>query len=122
MDDLLTLVTVLIALSIASERLVEIIKGFIPYFNQPKSTKKDPKEEARRKAYLQIMAVAAGLVTAFLARSALVGVVPEIFQSFWGILALGLLASGGSGLWNSILAYFLEVKDLKKITVEKAQE
>ena len=33
----------------------------------------------------------------------------------WGmILALGLLASGGSGFWNTILSYAVNMKDLKR--------
>jgi hypothetical protein len=30
------------------------------------------------------------------------------------LIALGFLASGGSGLWNSILTYLLQVKDIKE--------
>lgn len=44
------------------------------------------------------------------------------------ILALGLLASGGSAFWNSVLEYLLKAKDFQankadkeKIKVEKAE-
>ena len=36
----------------------------------------------------------------------------------WSIFGLGLLASGGSGFWNSILTYVTKVKDIKKIEAD----
>ena len=124
MENLLSIVTLLIALSVASERLVEIIKGLCPWLNEQKD---GPKEEGRRKAALQALAVAAGILTAFLARPAILNVVPGPWQSgevqpYFSILALGLLTSGGSGLWNAVLAYLLKVKDIKKLEFEEFRE
>ena len=128
MDDLLTFVTVLIPLSIASERLVEIIKGWIPALNEMQPSDSDTNipftkiayTEGRRKAILQILAVVAGILTAWIGQSAIAEVAPAIAGTGpWGVLALGLLASGGSGLWNSVLTYILQIKELKTITVEK---
>jgi hypothetical protein len=88
---LTTIISLLVALSIASERLVDIIKGLVPCLNQqrPKSV-----EERWRKAALQLLAVGAGITTAWLASP----VVPDFIpHGFIGNLALGLLASGGSG-------------------------
>jgi len=39
--------------------------------------------------------------------------VPEVLDNSAGLFVLGLLASGGSGFWNSILSYLLKVKDIK---------
>src|SRR5947209_4069642 len=114
-ETLPTIVTLLIALSVASERLVEIIKGVIPFLNQQNQ---NTTKEGWRRAAVQAMAVVAGIVTALLARSAITDVVPKAWQSTSGILALGLLASGGSGLWNAVLGYLLQVKDLKKLDVK----
>ena len=61
-DTLSAVVTLLVALSVASERLVEIIKGIIPGLNQENP---DPIKEGRRKAWLQILAVGCGVVTAY---------------------------------------------------------
>ena len=119
MDTASTIVTLLITLSVASERLVEIVKGIFPFLNQQSQ---DPKMEGWRKAILQAMAVGAGIVTALLAQSMIADVVPAEWQSTTGILALGLLASGGSGLWNTILSYLLQVKDLKKLDVKAKME
>jgi hypothetical protein len=111
MTKISTVVSLLIALSIASERLVEIVKGCIPALDQPRV---DPTAEGRRRAVLQLLAVVAGIVTAFLAS----GIIPsELHEATTPLatIALGLLASGGSGFWNSILTYVGKVKDVKSL-------
>ena len=67
---------------------------------------------------MQILAVLSGLLTAFLAKDYLP---PELADATkgWSILGLGLLASGGSGFWNSILTYVTKVKDIKKVEAEE---
>ncbi len=114
--DVPVVVTVLVALSVASERLVEIIKGLFPTLN---TENPDPTKEGWRKAGLQAMAVAAGIITAWVARPALPADLSPAWTTFPGILGLGLLASGGSGFWNSVLAYFLALKELKKAEVRQ---
>jgi hypothetical protein len=110
LTELTALVSLIAALSIASERLVEIIKGLVPSLDLQK---KDLKEEGRRRALLQILAVASGIVTALLARDYVPTQLSDPSKG-WSILGLGLLASGGSGFWNSILTYLLKVKDAAK--------
>jgi O-antigen/teichoic acid export membrane protein len=117
-SKLTIIVSLILALSIASERLVEIIKGLIPFLNLENS---DPKKEGWRRAALHILAVVAGIVTAVLARSA----IPEnVYKpsSDLSILALGFLASGGSALWNSVLTYFLKIKDIKELDVKEKKK
>ena len=58
-----TIVALLVALSVASERLVEIIKGIVPFLNHEQP---DEKKECRRKAALQALAVVAGIGTTLL--------------------------------------------------------
>ncbi|NOT54006.1 MAG: hypothetical protein HOP18_05315 [Deltaproteobacteria bacterium] len=114
MTELTTIVSLLIALSIASERLVEIVKGFTPWLDQQQS---DPKKEGQRRAVLQLLAVGAGIGTAFLAGP----MIPkEVYDATTplGTVALGLLASGGSGFWNSVLTYVTKVKDVKKLEAD----
>ena len=106
-----SIVGVLLALSIASERLTEIIKGFVSWLDKPITD--DPKHEGIRRSCVQILAVVCGLITAFLARNYIPAEVAEP-ADVWSILGLGLLASGGSGLWNSILTYVTKLKDVKK--------
>src|SRR6266446_10256675 len=83
---LTTAISLLVALSIASERLVDIIKGLVPWLNQQQ---RKPAEEGWRKATLQVLAVIAGITTAWLASAA----IPKgvgIPDDWTGTLALGL--------------------------------
>ena len=107
--QLTAVVTLLVALSVASERLVEIVKGVVPWLNQ--EIKNSPTKEGWRKASLQLLAVAAGILTASLSKDAIPDFVSAQFSDGKvSYLALGLLASGGSGLWNSILNYAAGLK------------
>jgi len=110
-NTLAVIVTLLIGLSVASERLVAIVKGLIPFLNQENA---NPVFEGWRTSALQALAVAAGIVTALLARPLIPSIVPG-WDNLPGLLALGLLASGGSGFWNSIQGYVNLVKDIKKL-------
>ena len=112
LTKLTTIVSLLVALSVASERLVEIIKGLFPFLNQQNV---DPKKEGWRKAAIQFLAVPAGIITAFLAKPAIPDFFPDHFTT---TLAVGLLASGGSGFWNSILTYVTRAKDIKGAEAE----
>lgn len=110
-SDLESIIGLLLAVSIASERLVEIIKGYFPWLNEEKQ---DPISEGHRKSALQMLAVAAGIVTAFLAQPILADSLSSMKNQGLAILSVGLLASGGSAFWNAILSYMLQVKNIKK--------
>jgi hypothetical protein len=114
---LTAIVGLLVALSVASERLVEIIKGFIPPLTG-KSTVQW--QEGVRRASNQLIAVGAGILTAYLASPA---IPEEVFPATRGatVIALGLLASGGSGFWNAVLSYVLQVKDIKEAAARDAR-
>ena len=111
MENISTIVVILVSLSIASERLVEIVKNGIPGLAEQR---KDPMKENWRKAFLQGLAVISGIVTALLARAAIGEALGAPFDTKAGIIALGFLASGGSGFWNSVANYLLKVKDIRK--------
>ena len=120
LNSLPSVVTLLIALSVATERVVEIVKGFWPYVNQQKS---DPIAEAKRTAVVQGLAVVGGIVIAWLSWPIVKQVLPvdETFTRIPTVLALGFLASGGSGFWNSILGYVLNLKTLQGAAADAAQ-
>lgn len=111
MDSLVNFIQILIALSIASERLVEIVKGFWPFLN---NTNKDAKKEGWRRVILHVLAAVSGIVTALLAQQWVGDAFPDGWNTPVALLAIGLLISGGSGFWNVILSYLLQVKNLKK--------
>ena len=108
-------VTLLVALSVSTERLVEIVKNIIPCLN---TQYEDAKKEGYRKASLHVLAFCGGIVTAILAKPAVSAVLSDALNNIWGYIALGLLASGGSGFWNGILTYILEVKNIKAGTAD----
>jgi len=112
LNNVSSIVALLAALSVASERLVEIIKGFFPSLNKENP---DAKKEDRRKSTLQILAVIAGITTACLASPAFPSTIPHDWMT---TLALGLLASGGSGFWNSIQTYVNKAKTIKTAEAE----
>ncbi len=114
-SELESIIGLLLAVSIASERLVEIIKGYFPWLNEEKQ---NPVSEGRRKSALQLLAVSAGIVTAFLAQPILADSLSNMNNQGLKILSVGLLASGGSAFWNAILSYMLQVKNLKKQEVK----
>ena len=112
--ELSAVVGLLAALSVASERLVEIIKGIFPSLDQ---TKTDAGQESRRKLTLHGLAILAGIATAFASSSAFPDAVKNLLpqgltgiQHWTGTVVLGFLASGGSGFWNSILDYVNKLK------------
>jgi hypothetical protein len=83
-----------------------------------KPTTRKTSRRRRRKAALQVIAVIAGITTAWLVGPAVPAFLPH---DFTGKLALGLLASGGSGFWNSILTYLTKAKDVKAAEAETRQ-
>jgi hypothetical protein len=132
MTKVTALVGLMVALSVASERLVEIIKGYVPWLdlkkNETDHSDKARKKEGQRRSALQLIAVASGVITASLAWTAISSVVqrPDLTYGspetwFW-IVGLGVLASGGSGFWNAVLTYFVNLKDLKEQTVKATEE
>lgn len=124
--DLIVIVTLLIALSGASERLTEIIKGILPFLNKENT---NPTFEGFRRAGIQLLAVVSGISTAFLSSSVIepilkkaVGGDDQNWNSMPAIFALGLLASFGAAFWNSILEYLLKAKDIQEVTAKKLKE
>jgi Sec-independent protein translocase protein TatA len=132
-EQLSTLVALLAALSVAAERLVEIVKNWFPasLAEEQKDAEGnvDVGKEGRRKVIVQILAIVASIITVILAWPAIAGSVPGApsggwWTSFTGwltIVAIGILVSGGSGFWNKIVGYVGAVRDLKNGTTEQTE-
>lgn len=118
LTNLPTVVTLIIALSVATERFVEIVKGVVPWLSQERP---DPREEAKRRSALQFLAVVGGVIVSALAWPVTRQIIPDV-QQVSLVLALGLLASGGSGFWNSILGYVTNLKNLQDATVQQVKK
>ncbi|HQR33802.1 MAG TPA: hypothetical protein PLK30_13790 [Blastocatellia bacterium] len=107
------------ALSVVTERFVEIVKGTIPFLNQ---SFEGAKEQWRNTA-LRLLAVVGGLLTVSLSHSEMGGFIEAMWnKGIAGQIALGLLASGGSGFWNAVLKYAGAVKDLRKTDLTARSE
>jgi hypothetical protein len=93
-------VTLMLAISLAAERMVEVLKDWLPNVYLFK-TNTDPTKESRRVAWIHLLAGVFGGVVAWVGK---LQVLPELGASSWkqDVLA-GLLASFGSAAWNHLL-------------------
>jgi len=115
MNSLTAFVTLMGAISVASERVVEILKGMIP----PLATELKGNAEGFRRAAVQILSGIVGAVIAYFAQPEIVSTMPSLSSDKIGWAAyviVGLLASGGSGLWNHVL----DIVQAMKISKETA--
>lgn len=100
LDWLISVLTLLVALSMSTERIVELVKSTLPWLKEG-----DPRalpENGRRLA-VHALAVVAGIGAAFLGAPAIPDTLfPKPIDPRL-LVALGLMASGGSSFWNSAL-------------------
>lgn len=121
-DALDSLVPFLLAISLASERLITILKTAVPWLAEEQKTdakEVDLQRDKSRRLIVQGTAIAASLATVMLVFNTVNPMqrVP-IGGNQYSILVLAILGSGGSAFWNNILGYTKALKDVK--TVEKA--
>jgi hypothetical protein len=124
LQSLPAVITLLIALSVATERAVEIVKSLIPWLDTINPT---PAIEGRRRATIQALAVVFGVVIAYFTWPVIAEVIRTPGEAtppmdVATVLALGLLASGGSGFWNSLLSYTVSLKSLKSTEARERAE
>ncbi len=120
MDALTTFVTAMIALSVGAERITEIVKGMIPWLREPPGN--DPNADGRRRAALQSIAAVGGGVAAWMIGPdhflpKLVPTDPTSLQKAFVCALLGLMASGGSALWNHVLDIIGVVKETREVAL-----
>jgi hypothetical protein len=104
--EITKLVTLVLAISVAGERLVALITTLFPWLaaGPTPTAPADPKKEAIRKTILMIITFLCCLLTAYL--------IPGNSGKI-NIALLALLASGGSTFWTSLLGYTKAVSDIK---------
>jgi hypothetical protein len=115
MMDIPANVALLAGLSMAAERLVEIFRGYF-FVGFPAATPATARDEALRTAKIDTLAIIAGIVTAVFAK-----IVNVLVFEWWEVAVFGVLAGAGSGFWNTVLTYMLQVKNLKKEEVLSAR-
>ncbi len=125
MSQLTAFAGIMVAISMAVERCVEILKGIVPALA---TANPDPKKDGRRAAVLQVLAVIFGTIIAELSTSQVKGVVPVFSSAFEGwertlgtCVLLGFMASGGSGFWNHVLDLVGALKIQQEQAAEQAQ-
>lgn len=112
-DKLTAFFTLMAAMSIATERVIEILKGIFPSLA---ATDNDPKKEQRRHMILQMLAALAGMAVAAVGHTQVSNALGGLLNSsgdMWslgnvGRMALkygvvGVMVSGGSAMWNHAL-------------------
>jgi len=119
-ENLTELFALILAISLASERLVTIIKSAIPWLTDEKKTdaqEVDLSADKWRRIIVQLIAfLCAWITSSFLAEGGfnLFGIVPfGTAEGEFLVIILGLLASGGSAFWTNILGYTKAVKDIR---------
>jgi len=120
-DRLSAFFTLMAAMSIAAERVVEIIKGIVPSLA---ATDPDVKKERRRHMTLQLVAALAGIGVAAAAHNQVNRSLDDFLNSSgdaWGMglmavkyVILGVMVSGGSALWNHALDIVGAVKTVQE--------
>ncbi len=120
MENLTGLLGFLAALSLATERITEVIKGF-PFLSRWLAVERAGGSTAEefRKASIHIMAIAVGTVLTALTQDQLSSMLGLSYSGFWVYLLFGAMASGGSGLWNSALDIVREVNRQKQVLTDK---
>jgi hypothetical protein len=119
MDKITNLVSFLAALSIATERITEIVKG-LPLLSGWLAVERPANStgEALRKASVQIIALLAGALVTYLVREPLAAKLQISDIQPYMYVVFGAMASGGSGFWNSALDILREVNRQKQIATE----
>jgi hypothetical protein len=137
-NDLSEMTTILLAISLASERVVTILKTTFPVWlaDEKKTEAQEVDLVADKNRRLMILFIS--FLTSWFAASFLADVPGLVNQELFGAegstflgyikfgdtqlptFILGLLASGGSSLWSNVLGYTKAVKDVQ--TQRKASE
>ncbi len=122
-EDITALSTLLVAIGLASERLVTIVKTFLPEHlaKERKSDKEvvDPVEDRmRRIGVLLIAYLAAWITTSFLASGGFDPFGEIVFGSENStsipVFLIAFLSMGGSAFWSNIIGYTSAIKDIRK--------
>lgn len=103
LDKLAALVSTILALSLAVERVIEILKGWIHIW--PFAPEEDGSKELRRCGAIHVLSAVIGGVIAGFGHIAIIGSwnVSSPWDNAANVILAGLLASGGSAFWNHVL-------------------
>jgi len=116
--DLNKFLAMLAALSVATERITEVIKTMPLLSRWFADEKEDPDTEKLRKLSIHLLAIAIGALLAYQLPS-----VDGLPTNDWYIcLIYGAMASGGSGIWNSALDIVREFNKQKQMVSDQMKK
>jgi hypothetical protein len=117
---------VLGTMSLSVERCMEILKNMIPYLDRKEAS---DRSDRIRLLIHHVITVVLGVIIAVLSQDLIQPILPDLFKSQgtgeieWKVcIIIGLLASGGSGLWNSSLRLIQEIKNTRKYVARDLEE
>jgi len=125
MNTLSSFLTIMVALSMATERVTEAIKGFPLLSLFLAQEQKVAWQEEARKAAIHIIAIGVGTAFAYTIQEPIASLLNlgGPLTHPWGLwLLLGGLASGGSGIWNSTLDLVRAIKQQKETALQQAKK
>jgi hypothetical protein len=117
--DLQSFLATILAVSVAVERVVEILKqtvGTIPLVDWLFTDNSNSKMESRRCALILLLSAVIGGVIAKVSQIT----VPGLSNDVVGYVLIGLLAAGGSAFWNHALDLVKAAKVQKEQTAKAA--
>jgi hypothetical protein len=116
MNTITALLGFLAALSVATERITETIKGLpgISKWLTAEASAGTTREEFR-KAAIHVIAIAVGTLLAWLVKDQLPVDFPLKIKDFPTAVVFGAITSGGSAIWNSALDIAREVNKQKQL-------
>jgi hypothetical protein len=119
MTDIIKLISLILAVSIASDRLVTLIKTILPFLAAAPATGQPEKSIPGIIKKVLLMAIAFGcgwLTASFLPQPITIGKIDI------PVPVMGLLASGGSAFWTNVLGYVSGLKDLANQKAVQAKQ
>ena len=121
--DVTNAIVVFGAVSLSSERAVEMIKKIVPGLG-----KQHPEQsvERWRKFALRLITIIVGGFIAMAAGAQISQALPDILGQtgvgYREAIIIGLFSAGGSGMWSQALGYVNRVKDIKKLDLAEARK
>jgi hypothetical protein len=117
-NSVTTLVGFVAGLSVATERLTEVIKG-VPGISSLLAVDMKGSKEELRKAVIHVVAIAIGAFLTYLSYSQIATAIGSQSVNIGVCLLFGAMAAGGSGMWNSVLDIVRGVNKQKQIATDQ---
>jgi hypothetical protein len=119
-EQLIALSTVMLAISLATERFVALVKSFWPWLAEERKDANnliDVVPERKRILAVQLVSLVGAYLTTSLANDSFNLARDFCFgdpKACWPAALIALLGSGGSAFWTQLLGYANAVKEVKK--------